>query len=129
MPRDDDDRGGESALRQRHAGVGGHGRERRDAGHDLVGDACRLEGERLLAATSEDVGVATLQANDERSPAPVLDEQRIDLLLRRRCVAAGPLAHVKQERPVPGESEHPRIDQPVVDDDVGHREELQRAAR
>ena len=62
-------------MRDRDPGRGGHGGERRDAGHDLERDLRLGERERLLAAAPEDERVAALQADDAEPSRAVGDEQ------------------------------------------------------
>ena len=50
---------------QRDTGVGGHGRDRADAGHDLEGDAGLAAGQRLLGEAVEGGRVAVHEADHE----------------------------------------------------------------
>ena len=96
----------------------GDRRGRRDARHDLRGDAGPTQRERLLAAAAEDERVASLQPDDARAGRAVLDEQRIDPRL------AQPVT--RHEEGV-GRSLGDELggDEPVVDEHVAGADELQ----
>src|SRR5581483_2610522 len=76
----------------------------------------------------EDERVASLQPDDDVAGPAQLDEQRVDLVLPHR-VAAGLLADVAEVGVGAGAVERARRDQAVVEDRVGRRDQLERAAR
>ena len=99
------------AVRDRDPGGGGHGRERRDAGHDLERHAGLDERERLLAAAAEQERVAALEPDDVEAATGEPHEQAVDLLLRQRV--AGDAERVGGRL-----VDELRRDQPVVDERV-----------
>ena len=52
------------AVRERNAGVVGHGGKRGHAGHDLKGDFASCKRSSFLAAATEHVGIAAFEAHD-----------------------------------------------------------------
>ena len=110
------------------AGVGGRRDAGGDPGHDLEGDLGGDERLGLLAAAAEDERVAALQPHDARPGAGAVDEQVLDLALLDRRVA-GLLADVEELGVVADAVERAGRDQAVVEDDVGARQELERARR
>ena len=70
------------AVGERDASVGGRAEGGGDAGDDAAGNARRLQGLRLLAATAKDEGVAAFQAHYPQSGARVADEQVMNFALR-----------------------------------------------
>ena len=97
------------------AGVGGGGDARGDAGDDLELDPGRAQRFALLAAATEDEGVAALEADDALAGLRRLDQPLPDLLLRYRR-HAGLLADVDQLGVLAGAVERPGRDQAVVED-------------
>ena len=95
VARDDGEEVADAAVRERDAGGAGHRDGARDAGDHLDGHAGAVAGEHLLAAAAEHVRVAALQAHDVAAGERVLDEQRLDLVLRDGVVA-GALADVDE---------------------------------
>ena len=79
MAGDERDLRGDAAVRDRDAGRGGHGRERGDAGDDLVGDAGLDERLGLLAAAAEDERVAALEPDDLEARLAELDQELVQL--------------------------------------------------
>ena len=73
--------GHRDADEPRHADRAGH------AGHDLDRDARRDAGLELLHAAAEDERVAALEPRHPLAGQRVLDQQRVDLLLRHRPAA------------------------------------------
>ena len=115
-------------MRDRDPRVGGRGHAGGHARHDLERDARRGERLGLLAAAAEHERVAALEAHHALARPAQLDEQRVDLLLAERG-RARLLADVAQLGVRPGAVERTRRDQAVVEDRVGARDQLQRAAR
>ena len=73
-------------MGDRNAGEGGRGDRRRHAGHDLEGDAGAHEGQRFLAAASENEGIAGIEANHSLAATGGADEAAPQL---RRAAADG----------------------------------------
>ncbi len=87
-----DDRLVEAAHRRRNAGIGERAEGRGDAGQDAERDLRAGERQGLLAAASEDIGVAALQpaapADSSRArwiSSAVMSSWRADSLCRRAC--------------------------------------------
>src|SRR5439155_11136466 len=103
-------------MGQGNAGV----RRRRDGGADARDDlewyAGGREGLGLLAAATEHERVAALEPHHAAAAPGVHHEQRVDPLLRQRVIAAG-LAGKDAAR-ARRFGEQPRIDEPVIDDDL-----------
>ena len=74
-------------MRNRKAGCCGCGNRAADARHDLVVDAGFVQRLRLLRAAAEDKRIAALQTHDQLAGLAVLDEARVDLVLRHRNIA------------------------------------------
>jgi hypothetical protein len=112
---DDSERRRDAAVRERNACIGRRGDRRADARNDFEGHARGGERFGLLAAASEDERVAALETHHAAPPPRVPDEQRVDLLLRQRVVAAG----LAREDPARARSfaQQAPVDEPVVDDD------------
>ena len=115
---DDDELVGEAAVGHRDAGQRRDGDRAGDAGDHLDRDArghARLE---LLHAAAEDERVAALEPHHPPAGQRVLDQQRVDLLLRHRP-AARQLRGV-DDLDVGGQRGQQRLRRQVVgDDDVG----------
>ena len=79
VPGDERDLRRDAAMGDRDPGRGRHGRERRHAGHDLVGDAGLDERLGLLAAAAEDERVAALEPDDLEARPAELDQQLVQL--------------------------------------------------
>ena len=103
-------------MGQGNAGV----RRRRDGGADARDDLEWYAGGRerlgLLAAATEHERVAALEPDHAAATLGVHHEQRVDALLRQRMIAAG-LAGKDAAR-ARRLGEQPRIDEPVIDDDL-----------
>ena len=74
-------------MRNRKACCCGCGKRAADARHDLVVDAGLVQRLRLLRAAAEDKRIAALQTHDQLAGLAVLDEARVDLILRHRNIA------------------------------------------
>ena len=112
-------------MGDRDPGVGRSGERRADTGHDLERDPGAREGLGLFAAAAEDERIAALEPHDP-TPAPrVQDQERVDLLLRQRVMPRGLAGEdaASAGRLV----EEPRIDEPVVHDDLSAPQELEAA--
>jgi hypothetical protein len=102
----------------RRGHAGGHAR------NDLEGYAGGGQSLGLLAAAPEHERISALEANDALAVARQLHEQRVDLiLLHRRC--AGFLADVAQLGVRPRAGKGAGRDEPVVEDRVGGRDQLE----
>mmetsp|Transcript_30043 Transcript_30043/g.82835 ORF Transcript_30043/g.82835 Transcript_30043/m.82835 type:complete len:275 (-) Transcript_30043:49-873(-) len=88
------------AVRQRHEAGGGRPGGGSDPGHHLSLDSMLSKELELFAATTEDEGVAALQAHDAAAAAAVRQQQLVDLLLLQAAVLGVPaaLAHVHELR-------------------------------
>jgi hypothetical protein len=111
------ERGRDATLGDRDACIRGRRDGGAHAGHDLERHARCGERSGLLAAPAEHKRVAALEPHDTSAILRVRDEQRVDLLLRHRMMAA----HLSRKDPARARrlTEQPAIDEPVVDDDVG----------
>ncbi|CFM51659.1 Uncharacterised protein [Bordetella pertussis] len=69
------------AMRQGHAGIGGAGQRRGDAGHDLVRHAVRAQVFQFFAAASEDEGIAAFQAHHAPAGARLGQHEGVDARL------------------------------------------------
>ncbi len=96
-----------------------------DAGNDAERHARGGERLRLLGPARKDKRVAALEPQHPLAGAGERDEALRNVLLGRRRLAAA-LAGEFEPRPRSLEREHPRIDQRVVNDDVGLIEPGQR---
>ena len=114
---DDGERRADTTMRHRDACCCRSRDDRRDTGHDLEVEACRSEGEGLLATTSEHERIAAFEPHDVSTAAAELHQQLVDQLLRHGCARA--LADVDHLGVGSGEREHSGADQRVVHDDVG----------
>ena len=108
--------------------VGARGQSRRHAGHDLEGDSGFAQRESLLAAAAEHERVAALQAHDRLARPRAIDHQGLRLLLRDRRSAAL-LADEQHLGTRTRAVEGARGDQPVVEDHLGARDQLERPRR
>jgi hypothetical protein len=106
--------------------VGGRRDTRRHPRHDLEAHAGLGQRFGLLAAAAEHERVAALQPDHALPGLPQLHQLRVDLVLLDRRLARL-LAHVAELRAGAGAVERPGRDQPVVEHDVGARDQLQRA--
>jgi hypothetical protein len=127
VPRHEGDAAGHVAMGDRDAGVRRRRDPGRDAGHDLEGNARLPQRQRLLAAAPEHERIATLQAHNVLAGAGVLDQEAGGLLLRE-LRALPLLADVDALGPHRRPGHRRRRDQAVVEDHVGPRHELERAA-
>src|SRR5512143_2898586 len=105
------------AVGERDAGIGRHGRCRGNARHYLEGDVVIDEIFGLLPSPAEDERVASLEPGNDLSFACLLDDQRIDLFLRKR-VPAPLLANVYKLGVGSPMIEDPFIREIVVNDHV-----------
>ena len=113
----EDHRAVDAAPGRRDARRGERREARGDAGNDAERHAGRGERFRLLAAAARTRGIAALEPQHALAGPRQHDEPLRNVLLGRRRPAAA-LAGEFEPRPRPGEREHARIDQRVVDDDV-----------
>ncbi len=121
MAADHVERGDRAPVRERDA------RERRDAQrarharHDVDRHARRAAREHLLAAAPVDERVAALEPHDAPPALRLLDEDRVDLVLRHGVVPGGlaDVDHLDAGREL---VEHVDRPEPVRDDDVRLRE-------
>src|SRR5690606_27357594 len=74
------------AMRQRNTGIARTAGGGRDAGHDLKGNAGGCEFFDFFAATPEDEGITTLEAQDTLSFLRQTHQQLADLLLRHGVI-------------------------------------------
>ena len=110
-------------MRDRDAGIGRSGNGRRDARHNLEGDAATGQCQCFLSAAPEDEGVAALEPRYAQPCPRPLHQQRVDAVLRQlllppRLASEHPLGRrwrVVQQR---------RVRQPVVDDHVAPLQSL-----
>jgi hypothetical protein len=109
-------------MRHGNAGIGRRGNTRGNARHDLEWNIRFGEGLRLLAATPEDKGIATLEPDNALPLACEPNEQPVDLFLSRRVAAAAPLADVVPLGRAIGEQY--RVGQCIVDDGVAPGDQL-----
>ena len=114
-----------AGVRQRHAGKARSADGCRNARHDFERDAVLVEEERFLSAAIEDERVAPLQPRHDLAFARFLDQEVADGLLveRLRCRAS----HVDALRGLPRIAQQSRVDQMVVEHDVGGFEIAQSA--
>ncbi len=134
MARHHGDRGGQTSVGHRHAGGRRYRHRRGDTRHDLPADSRAPERLNLLAAPPEHEGIATLQPHHRLASPAALHEQGIDLGLaprparRRRHSGcdrpARALPRVDPFGPRGGKLQDRRVDQAVVNHDVGDRQEL-----
>ena len=99
-------------------GVGQSSDGRGDSRNDFEAQACGRQFSRLLAAPTEEEGIAALEADDAFSLAGVLHEQGVGLLLPER-VAAGCLSGVDFLGLGRNVAQEFRIAQVIVDHDLG----------
>ena len=78
----------QAALGQRNADFRTRRQRRRNARHDLVAHASRLERGDLLLCAAEEHRIAALQPHDDRVHGRRVDEPLVDELLRCRMLAA-----------------------------------------
>ena len=116
-----------AALRQRESKLGAGRQRRRDARHDLVAHAGRLERGNFFLGATEEHRIAAFEANDDRVSLRRVDEPFVDELLRGgvfpAAFADGDLFGAGGERHRIG------MHQRIVEDDVGLREQFRRAQR
>ena len=123
VARDERDAAGDLALGDGDARVGGRGDAGGDARHDLERDARLAQQQRLLAAAAEHERVAALEPHHAAAGARVLEQERVRVLLgdlRPRAL----LADVDELRVRARVRERLGRDQPVVEDHVGLRDQL-----
>jgi hypothetical protein len=109
--------GVEVAVRHGNAGVGRGGQGSGDAGDNLERHARGCERFALLPAPAEDEGVAALEAHDALARAPVLDQQRVDAVLRHG-VGGGLLADVDRLHVRAAVGQKLGVSEVVVNDDI-----------
>ncbi len=78
----------DAALGQRNADLRTRRQRRRDARHDLVAHAGRLERGDFLLRAAEEHRIAALEPHDDRMHGRRIDQPLVDELLRRRVLAA-----------------------------------------
>ncbi len=105
-------------MGERHTDRRGAPGRRRHPGHDLKADAMGMEVGRLLAAASEQIGIAALETNHAASGARQAHEQGVDFILWNR-VALGLFADADPRRSVRNQGHDLIGDQPVVHHDIG----------
>jgi hypothetical protein len=120
---DEADRGGEIAVGDRDARVGGGSHARGDAGHDLEVDARLDQLLALLAPAPEDVRIAALEAADDEAGPGLLHDQVVDLVLGQGVVPAL-LAHVQDLAIRLAPLQEVGVGQVVVDHDVAGLDDL-----
>ena len=111
-------------MRHRDARVGRRGYRGSYSRHHLEGYAGSRKGHGLLAAATEDEGVASLQPDDAPALRCPRDEQGVDVALVR-ALPAGRLARVDHLGVHAGAPKEPRVHEPVADHDVGRLQQLQ----
>ena len=74
------------AMRDRNARVGGSGNRRADARHDLKRHTRRGKLRRLFTTTGKNHRIPTLEAHHRFSGLGLLDDQRVDLILRHGVI-------------------------------------------
>src|SRR5690606_18227872 len=116
----------ELAIRDREAGGGRTRKEGRDSRHDLEVDSRSRERDELLPESSEKPRVASLQADDSK---PLLRRSDQELADVRPVRAAEILADVDELDATRDSLEDRGPDEPVVIDDVGPLEPIERAKR
>jgi len=115
-------------MSDRDAGIGEPANARRDPRHDAERDAGCGEGQRLLAASSENARIAALKAQHPATLKGRLNQSRRNIRLARRRTPAA-LTRMKLRRLRPPQTQNARIDERVVDHDIGVREGVQRQNR
>ena len=124
----EDHRGGDAAQRQRQFEIGGGGKGRRDARHDLVGNAGVTQRLHLFAGAAEHQRIAGLQPNHALALAAKPDQQRVDLGLALG-VAALALADRQAFRVAAAHGDDRLRHQRVMDDHVGFHQQAVGAQR
>ena len=124
---DERDRVAAAGVRDGNARVAGDADERRHARDDLETDALFVQEQRLGAAAVEQERVAPLEAGDDLAFARLFGEQVADRFLFERLL--GRHADVDALGVGPRMPEQPRVDEMVVEHDVGRREALLAAHR
>ncbi len=121
---------GRCGLGVRHGqlGVGGHGQSGGRPGDDLQRHAGGAQGGDFFGQAAKDAWVAGLEADDGFALPGGGDHLRVDLLLRD-VPARAVMAQADQFGPGPGVRERRRIDQVVVEDQVGAAETFGGAER
>ena len=99
-----------------------HGRQRRDARHDLERDPGGRERERFLAAAAEHERVAALEAHGLEAPSAEVDEQLVQLRLLQ-------LGARDQERVVGRLGDELWRNEHVVDERLARADELEASRR
>ena len=113
-------------MGEREAGIGRAAGRRGDARHHLDPHAFGHQHIELFAAAAEHERIAALEAHDVAAGFRFRHQQRVDLSLRQRVVALA-LADEHAAGIAPRIFQHRRIDQLVIDDDVGLAQRTGRA--
>jgi hypothetical protein len=88
-----------------------------NAGNDFHPDSRRPERFELLAASSKNERIASLETHDSLSLTRGLYQLSVDVVLGHRMFPSG-LADINDARPWPDQLEHARAHNPVTEDDV-----------
>lgn len=104
------------------------GEAARDTGDDAKRNAGIRESQSLLAAATEDEGIAAFEPQHPLALAGELDQTLADVPLSRGGFASA-LAGEFQRGPVAGKRQYGRVDEGVVDDGIGRREGVHRMDR
>ena len=115
-------------MRDGNARERGSRDSRRDAGHDFVRDAGRLERERFFAAAAEHERIAALQAHDALGRDAPRGSSGAWMRFLRDRVPAGAFADIEAMR-ASRNREHSSGDKRVVEHQVGAAEPNDRAPR
>ena len=119
---DQDRRRGQAPVGEGNAGVGRRAGGGRHPGDDLEGHPRLGQGQGLLAAAAEDVGIAALQAHHPAPGAGLGHEPLVQRLLAPGAAPA-PVPGVDPLALRPGVLQEPAVDEVVVEHDVGLLEE------
>ena len=105
------------APRHRDTGRGRPGQGGADSRHPLEVEACSGQGPGFLRPAPENIGVSSLQPDDQAAGRRLLHEQAVDLFLTH-AVVIRLLPRVKQLGRLRSEPEQFRIGQIVIDDNL-----------
>src|SRR5882724_10088748 len=111
------------AMGQRNAGIIWRRCDRRNAGHNFKRNFRRRKLLRLFAPTAKDVRVAAFEPDDGFAFLRFGDQQSVQFVLRDGVVV-GAFAAVNNFNRLRGESQQIRIDQRVIDHNIGAREQF-----
>jgi hypothetical protein len=112
-------------VREREHRFGSAAERGRDAGDDFDGKPCCANRLDLLAAAPENERVTALEPHDDTTRLHMRYDERIDAILRDRVAIAllGDRDALRRDGRV---IQHTRIDETVVNDDVGAAKRLDR---